>query len=170
MCERKNSANIKVCEEEGEEGTSGAWAEISLQPMVKTIVIQIVSRQPMEDSAPEQVDREGVILWRAHSGVRSCQKLQPMGRSSCWSRFSGRTCDPAGVPHWISPFLKDCTPQKGPTMEQFMKNCSPWEEQHWTSVWSSLLWAGSYTGPGEEYGQWSGLRQNRMQEGAAETA
>ena len=32
-----------------------------------------------------------------------------------------------GDPRQSSLFLKDCTPWKGPTLEQFMKNCSPWE-------------------------------------------
>ena len=54
--------------------------------------------------------------------------LWPRGeRSPGWSRFAGRTCDPTGDPRWSSLFLKDCTPWKGPMLEQFMKNCSPWE-------------------------------------------
>ena len=44
-----------------------------------------------------------------------------------WSRYSGRTCDPAGDPRWSSPFLKECRLWKGPMLEQFVKNCSPWE-------------------------------------------
>ena len=32
-----------------------------------------------------------------------------------------------GDPHWSSLCLKDCTPWKGPTLEQFVKNCALWE-------------------------------------------
>ncbi|KAK4810792.1 hypothetical protein QYF61_008764 [Mycteria americana] len=51
----------------------------------------------------------------------------PVERSPRRSRFSGRTCDPMGDPRWSSLLLKDCTPWKGPMLEQFLKNCSPWE-------------------------------------------
>jgi len=67
ICERNNSAHIKVGEEGGEGGAPGARAEIPLQP--KTMVTQVVSPQPMEvhsgadihslpleDSMPEQVN------------------------------------------------------------------------------------------------------------------
>lgn len=30
-------------------------------------------------------------------------------------------------PQWSSPFLKDCTPWKGPTLKPFLKNCRLWE-------------------------------------------
>lgn len=47
-------------------------------------------------------------------------------RENPWSsRFSGRTCDPKGSPHWSSLFLKDCTQWKG-----FTKKCSLWEAVH----------------------------------------
>ena len=68
-CERNNSADTKVREEEGGGGAPGAGAEIPLQPMVKTMVRQAVPLQPMEvhggadihlqpveDPMPEQVD------------------------------------------------------------------------------------------------------------------
>jgi len=67
-------------------------------------------------------------------------------RSPCWRRFVGRTCDPVGDPRWSSLSLKDCTPWKGPTLEQFMDNC--------------LLWEGPHAGAGAEC----------EEEGAAETA
>ena len=63
-------------------------------------------------------------------------------RSLRWSRLLSRPVDPwreeptpeqvywqglwpRGDPRWSSLFLKDCTPWKGPTLEQFVKNCSP---------------------------------------------
>ena len=49
-CERKGPADTKVSEEGGGGGAPGAGAEIStLQPVVKTMVMQIVLLQPMED-------------------------------------------------------------------------------------------------------------------------
>ena len=48
ICERNNSADTKDSEEGGGGGGPGARAEISLQPMVKTMVRQAVPLQPME--------------------------------------------------------------------------------------------------------------------------
>ncbi|KAK4810953.1 hypothetical protein QYF61_013361 [Mycteria americana] len=48
ICERNNSADTKVNEEGGGGGAPGAGAEIPLQPMVKTMVRQVVPLQPME--------------------------------------------------------------------------------------------------------------------------
>ena len=77
-----------------------------------------------------------------------------------WSRFAGRTCDPAGDPRWSSLLLKDCTPCKGPMLEQFMKNCSPWEGLTLEKfVEDCLLWEKPHTGAEEEH----------EQEGVAET-
>ncbi|KAK4830727.1 hypothetical protein QYF61_013177 [Mycteria americana] len=69
ICERNNSADTKVTEEGGGGGAPGPGAEISLQPMVKTMVRQAFPLQPMEvhggadihlqhmeDPMPEQVD------------------------------------------------------------------------------------------------------------------
>ncbi|PKU43327.1 protein pxr1-like [Limosa lapponica baueri] len=68
ICERNNSADTKVSEEEEGGGAPGARAEIPLQSMVKTMVRQAVPLQPievnggtdihlqpMEDPTPEQV-------------------------------------------------------------------------------------------------------------------
>jgi len=69
-----------------------------------------------------------VTLWEACAGAGSWQVLWTPGeRSPRRSRFSGRTCDPVGNPHWSSLFLKDCIPWKGPMLGQFVKSCSPWE-------------------------------------------
>jgi len=69
-----------------------------------------------------------VTPWGSRAGAGSCQDLWTWGeRSPCQSRFAGRACDPVGDPHWSSLFLKDCNPQKGPTLGQFVKSCSPWE-------------------------------------------
>ena len=81
--------------------------------------------------------KEAVTLWEAHAGAWSWQDLWiPGERSPRWSRFSGRTCDPMGDPHWSSLCLKNCSPWEGPTLEKFMKNCH--------------LWEGPHTGAGEE--------------------
>ena len=88
----------------------------------------------------------------AHTGAGSCQDLWPHGeRSPRWSRFAGRACDPAEDPRWSSLFLKDCTPWKGPMLEQFMKNCSPWEGLMLEKFMEDcLLLEGPHAGAGEE--------------------
>jgi len=112
ICERNNSADTKVGEEEG---GGGAGAEIPLQPMEKTMVRQAVALKPMEvhsgsdlhlqtveDPMPEQVDvpEEGCDLWRACAGADSWQDLWTCGeKSPRWSRFAGSTCDPVGRTH-----------------------------------------------------------------------
>ncbi|KAK4806186.1 hypothetical protein QYF61_001109 [Mycteria americana] len=125
-------------------GAPGARAEIPLQPVLKTVVRQAVPLQPMEvnsgadiylqpveDPTLEQVDtHEGG--WDPVGSLRWSKLLAgPVDlwreRSPCWSRFSGRTCDPMGDPCWSGLFRKDCSPWKGPTLEQFVKNCSPWK-------------------------------------------
>ena len=86
--------------------------------------------QPMEDPTPEQVDASkggcdpmGSLCWsRLLAGP-----VNPWRQEPTLKRFAGRTCDPAGDPRWSSLLLKDCTPCKGPMLEQFMKNCSLWE-------------------------------------------
>jgi len=110
--------------------------------------------QPMEDAMLEQGDARRSLLtpWEAVAGAGTWQDLWPRGeRSPHQSRFANRTCDPAGDPHWSSLFLKDCSPWKGPTLEQFVKNCSPWEglklEQF---VEDCLPWEGPHAGAGEE--------------------
>jgi len=72
-------------------------------------------------------------------------------RSPCWSRFALRACDPVGDPRWRSLFLKDCTPWKGPTLEQFVKSCSPWEGLTLEKFMENCLpWVGPHAGAGEE--------------------
>ncbi|PKU45313.1 protein pxr1-like [Limosa lapponica baueri] len=69
ICGRNNSADIKVSEEGRGGDAPGTGADIPLQPMVKTMVMQVVTLQPteihggadihlqpMEDPMPEDVD------------------------------------------------------------------------------------------------------------------
>ena len=90
--------------------------------------------------------------WEACAGAGSWQDLWTCGeRSPHWSRFAGRTWDPAGDPRWSSLFLKDCTPWMGPMLEQFVKNCSPWEGLTLEKfVKDCLPWEGPHAGAGEE--------------------
>lgn len=119
LCERDNFADTKV-NEEGQEGVPRA--EMPLQPMVKTMMMQAVTLQPlevnggadthlqpMEDPILKQVDTpEGD---RALVGSRiQAGSLDPWRqRTLHCSRFAGRTFDPVRNPHWNSPFLKDYT-------------------------------------------------------------
>jgi len=52
ICDRNNSADIKVSEEGGGGGAPGTRAEVPLQP-VKTVVRQAVPLQSMEDLMPK---------------------------------------------------------------------------------------------------------------------
>ena len=65
---RKSTVNTKV--KEGG-GAPGAREDISLQSVEKTMLEQISTLQPMEDSMPEQVDisSRNCGLWRAHRGA-----------------------------------------------------------------------------------------------------
>ena len=56
ICERNNSADTKVSDEGGGGGVPGAGAEVPLQPVGKTMVVQISTLQPMEDPMLEQMD------------------------------------------------------------------------------------------------------------------
>ncbi|GAB0183023.1 AN1-type zinc finger protein 5-like [Grus japonensis] len=117
--------------------------------------------QPMEDPMLEQVDapKGGCDLMGSmeQAAGRTCGKRQ---RSPRWSRFAGRTCDPVGDPQWSGLFLKDCTPWKGPMLEQLVKKFSLWEGLMLEKlVEDCLLREGPHAAPGEE----------REEEGAAET-
>ncbi|KAK4828876.1 hypothetical protein QYF61_001004 [Mycteria americana] len=140
------------------------------------MVMQVVPLQPMEvhggadihpavhggphAGAGGDVLKEAVTPWRTHAGADSWQELQPMDRSPCRSRFSGRTSDPVGDPCWSSLFLKNCTLWKGPTLEQFVKNCSLWEGPTMEKLMKdSILWEGPH----------GGAREEHEEEGVAET-
>lgn len=76
---------------------------------------QVAPLQPMEDHImPQQME----LPWG---------KLKPMERSSCRSMVSGRNYGLWWTHAWSSLFLMDHTPLKGPTLEQLLKTCSPWE-------------------------------------------
>lgn len=67
---------------------------------------------PMEGPPPEQVDarKKAVTLWEAHTGAGFLAGLvASLGNNEIL-------------------FPKDFTSWKGPMLEQFIKNCSPWEE------------------------------------------
>jgi len=118
------------------------WSFFPLHPMMKTMVRQALPLQPMEVHGGAYIHLQpvedprrsgwmpkgGCELWEAHTGAGSCQDLWTHEeRSTHWSRFAGRACDPVGDLRWSSLFLKDCTPWKGHTLEQFVKNCNLWE-------------------------------------------
>ncbi|GAB0179058.1 hypothetical protein GRJ2_000371100 [Grus japonensis] len=102
----------------------------------------------MEDPTPEQGEAPegGCGLWEAHAGASCWQGLRTRGeRSPRQSRFAGRTCDPVGdpmleqsAPEGLHPvgettleqFVKDCSPWERPTLEQIVKDCLPWEGLH----------------------------------------
>ncbi|PKU47424.1 hypothetical protein llap_2247 [Limosa lapponica baueri] len=57
-----------------------------------------------------------------------------------WGNHAGAVCS------W-----KDCTPWKGPMLQQFVKNCSPWKGLTLEKFMEDCLpWEGPHTGAGEE--------------------
>ena len=96
--------------------------------------------------------KEAVTLWGARAGAASCQDLRTNGeKSPHQSRFGGRACDPVGDPRRSSLFLRDCTPWKGPTLGQFVKNLHRWEGLMLDQfVENCLPWEGPHAGAGEE--------------------
>lgn len=52
--------------------------------------------------------------------------------------------------HQISLFLKNCTTQRGPTLEQFPKNCIPLETDNLSSSSCIIPWKEPYTAAGEQ--------------------
>ncbi|GAB0180906.1 AN1-type zinc finger protein 5-like [Grus japonensis] len=61
-------------------------------------------------------------------------------------------CDPMGSPYWSSLLAGPVAPWKEePTLEQFVKNCSPWEGLILKkSMEDCLPWEGPNAGAGEE--------------------
>jgi len=135
ICERNNSSDTKVTEEAGGGGAPGTEAEVPLQPVLKTVVRQAVPLQPMEvhggadihmqpreDPTPQHMDVpeggcdpvESPHWSRVLAGPVAQWKEEPTLEQICWQ-------------DWSNLFLKDCTPWKGPMLEQCMKNCSLWE-------------------------------------------
>jgi len=65
-----------------------------------------------------------------------------------------------GDPRWSSLFLKDCTPWKGPMLEELVNNISLWKGFTLEKFMEScLLWEGPHTG----------ARGECEEEGVAET-
>ncbi|KAK4811167.1 hypothetical protein QYF61_019798 [Mycteria americana] len=83
LCERNNSADTKVSEEGGGGGAPGARAEIPLQPVVKTMVKQVVPLQPME------VNGGADIYLQSMEDPTPVHVDVPKGG-----------CDPVGSPRW----------------------------------------------------------------------
>ncbi|KAF4795871.1 hypothetical protein TURU_089446 [Turdus rufiventris] len=52
---KNDYADTKVSEEEGEGGAPGTRAEIPLQPILKTMVKQAITLQPMEDHGDAEI-------------------------------------------------------------------------------------------------------------------
>jgi len=117
------TADTKVSEEGGGRGAPGTRAEISLQPMMNTMVRQAVPLQPMEVHGGADIHLQPV-----EDPMLEQVDLPEVGydpvESPCWSRLllGPVDSDPVESPRWSSLFLKDCTPWKGPMLEQFMED------------------------------------------------
>ncbi|RMC09663.1 hypothetical protein DUI87_13449 [Hirundo rustica rustica] len=72
LCERNNSADVKVSGEGGERGASGARAEIPLQPMVQDHGEAAVSLQPWEVNGGAEIHLQ--LVEETHTGAGRCLK------------------------------------------------------------------------------------------------
>ncbi|PKU42985.1 protein pxr1-like [Limosa lapponica baueri] len=122
MSERNNSADTKVSEEGGGGGAPGTGGEIPLQPMMKTMVRQAVPLQPMEVHGGAQIHLQPMEDPMSEQGNVPEGDCDPM-ESQHWSRLLAGLVTPC----WSSPFFKDCTLWKGPTLKLLMKNCCLYE-------------------------------------------
>lgn len=152
-CERNNPANLKVSAEGGRGGAPGPGAEIPVQPVSKlsagqavpwrSTVEQIWTLQSIKDYMPQYwIFPEGSChSRRSHGGPPSRQELQTVERTRSsaapvtpWVTHAGAVCSWRAAPHGKGPtleqFLKNCGPREGPTLEQFMKDCLLWESPH----------------------------------------
>jgi len=125
---RSSPADTKVSEKGGGGGGPHAGAEIPLQHIMKTMAMQVVPLQSLEDHTGTDsytaacggphagaggCAREGSCSpWRAHTGAGSWQELHPMVRSPCRSKFSSRnldhwgTCAGAVAPEGVHPMKR----------------------------------------------------------------
>jgi len=108
--------------------------EVFLQPMVKIIVREAVPCSPWRPMV-EQISTCSPGRTPHQSRRMSEGSCDPVG-SPCWSRLLPGPADPwrqepmleqAWDSGWSNLFLKDCTPWKGPTLEQFVEDCLLWE-------------------------------------------
>jgi len=77
------------------------------------------------------------------------QKEAVTPREACTG--AGSQQDAVGDSHWSILLLKDCTPWKGPMLQQFMKNCSPWEGFTLEKLMQDcVLWETPDAGAGED--------------------
>ena len=94
-------------------------------------------------------------LTQEQSSGRSCSRgEEPTQEQVFWQELW-----PVGDPHWSSLFLMDCTPWRGPMLEQFLKNYSPSEGSNPEPFMKDyILWEGPHPG----------AREQLEEEGAAE--
>ncbi|GAB0183574.1 zinc finger and BTB domain-containing protein 5 [Grus japonensis] len=99
--------------------------------MMKTMVMQVVPLQPTEDH--READIHTAALGRSHAGagMYALKEAAAHGEDPTQEQVFWQDTWPMGDPCWSSPFLKDCTPWKGPMLEQFVKNWSLWEGPTW---------------------------------------
>jgi len=150
ICETNNSADTKVSKEGGGRGVPGTGAEISLQPVVKTMVTQVVPLQSMEAHGGADVHtaacgghptgaggralNESAACGALQAGAGFWQELQPMERSPLRSRFSASTCDPVGDPTLEQSVPEGLHPMERTMLEKFLKNTAAHGKGlHWRS-------------------------------------
>ncbi|KAJ7400255.1 hypothetical protein BTVI_107071 [Pitangus sulphuratus] len=135
---------------------SNTTVVIALSSM-ELIITPAMGLQPRWTSAHQSMSWSQKQPYQNAAALRESSMLEQAPGKTCGPMErgahagTGRTHDPAGDPRWSSLHLKDCTPWKGPILEQFMKNCSPGEGPILEKfVEDCLPWEEGCTGAGEE--------------------
>jgi len=130
-----------VREEGGGGGAPGTRAEIPLQPIVKTMVTQVVPLQPMDDHGGADVHTASCggphagACGYALKAITACREptlgQAPVRNCGPWRGAHEEAGFLAGTVVCEGPMLEYSISEglylwKGPMLEQFLKNCSSW--------------------------------------------
>jgi len=95
------------------------------------------------------IPKEAVALGETCTGAGTWQDCGPVERGT----HAGAGLLAVLVTPW---FLKNCTPWKAPTLEQFVKNCSSWQRLMMKKfVEDCFPWEGPCAGEGQECEEFS---------------
>lgn len=137
LYDRSNPADTKVSENGGIEGAIGTRKEISLQPVVETMVKPLCPCSPWRFTG---VQRSSCSRWRSPHWNRWMHKrgLWKYGKPVL-EQSAGRSCGPMEGPYtgalccWRDAHLysvKNCSTNEGFTLEKLMENFLLWDKPH----------------------------------------
>ncbi|KAK4815938.1 hypothetical protein QYF61_010195 [Mycteria americana] len=123
--ERNSIADTKGSEEGAGRDVPGAGEGIPLQPMEKIMVKQVVPLQPMVNHSGADIHPAACGGPQAGTGGCTLKKAAVPEEPALHRLLAGATAHEG-------PMLEQSIPEglhpcRRPTLEQFVKNCSPWE-------------------------------------------